>query len=170
MYRQLFQRARWTWPALLGFGFFCCFQPAKHLNMWLCCSLRKNSIKMELLKFGTKQSVIEIRYTEKYKALVNVLFPHINSLELEPSNLTVTKLLFRMSKTISIAKQRERGKFWPIFFDEVFELPYRAKFRRTKLPKTWLAAENFVRRKFLSSKKFCPPKILSAEILSYKVV
>ena len=70
-----------------------------------------NSIKMELLKFGTKQSVIEIKYAEKYKALVNVLFPHINSLELEPSNLTVTKVLFRMSKTISIAKQRERGKF-----------------------------------------------------------
>ena len=99
-------------------------------------------------------------------------------------------------------------------------LPYRTKFRRTKVPKIWLAAKNFVRRKFcppkyfvhknskytlylqiisksyqtsvkskmnktflggqnsrnfelvpktLSAKKFCPPKILSAEILSDKV-
>ena len=33
-------------------------------------------------------------------------------------------------------------------------IPYRTKFRRTKLPKIWLAAENFVRRKFLSAENF----------------
>ena len=39
------------------------------------------------------------------------------------------------------------------------KIPYRTKFCRTKLPKIWLAAENFVRR-----------KSFSAEILSNKVV
>ena len=31
------------------------------------------------------------------------------------------------------------------------KIPYRTKFRRTKVPKIWLAAENFVLRKILSA-------------------
>ena len=31
-------------------------------------------------------------------------------------------------------------------------LPYRPKLRRTKVPKIWLATENFVRRNILSAK------------------
>ena len=34
------------------------------------------------------------------------------------------------------------------------QLPDRTKFRRTKVPKIWLAAENFVRKKILSAKNF----------------
>ena len=67
-------------------------------------------------------------------------------------------------------------------------IPYRTKIRRTKLPKTWLGAENFVHRKpprtifggqncrnfelvpkILSAEKCRPRKILSAEFLSDKV-
>ena len=43
-------------------------------------------------------------------------------------------------------------------------IPYRTKFRRTKLPKIRLAAENFVRRKVLSTENFVRRNILSAEI------
>ena len=37
-------------------------------------------------------------------------------------------------------------------------------FRRTKVPKIWLAAENFVRRKFLSAENFISRNILLAKI------
>ena len=43
-------------------------------------------------------------------------------------------------------------------------IPYRTKFRRTKLPKIRLAAENFVRRKVLSAENFVRRNILSTEI------
>ena len=39
-----------------------------------------------------------------------------------------------------------------------WKIPYRTKFRRTKVPKICLAAENFFRRKFLSAEIFCPLK------------
>ena len=45
----------------------------------------------------------------------------------------------------------------------VFNVPYRTKFRWTKVPKIWLAAENFVRRKIFSAENFVRRKILSAE-------
>ena len=46
------------------------------------------------------------------------------------------------------------------------KIPYRTKIRRTKVPKIWLGAENFVRRKYLSAENFVRRNILSAEILS----
>ena len=46
------------------------------------------------------------------------------------------------------------------------KIPYRTKFRRTKVPKIWPAAENFVRRKILSAENFVRRNILSAEIQS----
>ena len=49
-------------------------------------------------------------------------------------------------------------------------IPYRTKFRRAKGPKIWLAAENFVRRKFCPPEHFVRRNILSAEILSDKII
>ena len=40
---------------------------------------------MELPKFDTHQSVIEKIYPNQNKVLVNEVFPHISSLEMEPS-------------------------------------------------------------------------------------
>ena len=45
-------------------------------------------------------------------------------------------------------------------------IPYLTKIRRTKLPKIWLGAENFVRRKILSAENFVRRIFLSAEFLS----
>ena len=39
-------------------------------------------------------------------------------------------------------------------------LPYRTKFRRTKVPKIWLCAENFVRQKILSAQNFVRRNVL----------
>ena len=47
---------------------------------------------------------------------------------------------------------------------DINELPYRTKFRRTKLPKIRLDAENFVHRKVLSAENFVRRNILSTEI------
>ena len=47
-------------------------------------------------------------------------------------------------------------------FEDV-EVPYRT-FRRTKLPKIWPAAENFLCQKGLSAENFVHRNILSAEI------
>ena len=52
------------------------------------------------------------------------------------------------------------------FILKFHEVPYRTKFRRTKVPKIWIRAENFVRRKILSAENFVRRNILSAEFLS----
>ena len=44
------------------------------------------------------------------------------------------------------------------------KIPYRTKFRRTKLPNIRLAAENFVRRKVLSAENYVRQNNSSAEI------
>ena len=52
------------------------------------------------------------------------------------------------------------------FKEEMDKISADKIFRRTKVPKIWLAAENFVRRKILSAENFVRRNILSAEILS----
>ena len=60
---------------------------------------------------------------------------------------------------------RRDGFNFTILYTHVYvivitRVPYRTKFRRTKVPKIWFCAENFVRRKILSAENSVRRNIL----------